>query len=155
MAHPSTHPWVGCLNKSIISRSIWFLVFWQDPTHYSIHLLTYRWGCLHKSKIFKQNWIISIKASFIWLLVIWHDPTHKPTKPLLGGGLGVQKPQHMCVCMHMYTHTHVKHVVSHLQFLNMYLLSLCTCVCVVCVCVYVCGALKTNPHPCVLRPPLL
>ena len=34
---------------------------------------THKWEWLHKSKIFKDNWIISIKLQFIWLLVIWHN----------------------------------------------------------------------------------
>ena len=56
---------------------------WAHPlTHPSTH----RWGCLHKSSIFKQNRIISISSSFI-KLVIWPDPTHSPIHPPTGGGV--------------------------------------------------------------------
>ena len=54
---------------------------WAYPlTHPSTH----RWGCLHKSEIFKQNQIISINSSFI-KLVIWPDPTRSPINPPIGG----------------------------------------------------------------------
>ena len=51
----------------------------------SIHPTTHRWEWLHKSKIFKDNWIILIRLWFIWLLVIWYnsmcDSTHTYTYP--------------------------------------------------------------------------
>ena len=46
------------------------------------------WRYLHRSWIYKQNWIIWLRSRFIWLLVTWHDlpinpsihpTTHTPT----------------------------------------------------------------------------
>ena len=56
-----------------ISHLTWLHPFTHTPTN--------RWGCLNISKIFKQNWIISIRSRFIRYLAIWPDPIHWPTEP--------------------------------------------------------------------------
>ena len=67
-----------------------------NPTiHPTTHTPTNRWGCLHKSYIFKQNLIILIRSRFIQFLVNWHECTHWPTNlstnpwsiypPIVGG----------------------------------------------------------------------
>ena len=60
----------------------------------SIHPTAHRWEWLHKSKIVKDNWIISIRLSFIWLLVIWHSsspqPTHQTIHPPMSGGVSTE-----------------------------------------------------------------
>ena len=60
----------------------------------SIHPTTHRWEWLHKSKIVKDNWIISIRLWFIWLLVIWHNsspqPTHQTIHPPMSGGVSME-----------------------------------------------------------------
>ena len=62
---------------------------WAHPL---THPTTHRWGCLHKSEVFKQNQVISISSSFI-KLAIWPDPTHSPTHspihPPIGGGVSI------------------------------------------------------------------
>ena len=60
----------------------------------SIHPTTHRWEWIHKSKIVKDNWIISIRLSFIWLLVIWHNsspqPIHQTIHPPMSGGVSTE-----------------------------------------------------------------
>ena len=46
-------------------------------THTPIH----RWGCLNKSQIFKQDWIISIMSRFIQFLLFLHECIHQLTHP--------------------------------------------------------------------------
>ena len=59
------------------------LFYFSDLTwaHPLTHPGANRWGCLHKSEIFKQNWTILIRSKFIRFLVIWHDPILQPTHP--------------------------------------------------------------------------
>ena len=62
----------------------------DPPIHPHTHTPTHRWGCLSKSQIFKQNWIILIQSTVIWPQPI-HQPTHLPTHqtihPPMDGGV--------------------------------------------------------------------
>ena len=51
------------------------------------HTPTHKWGSLHRSWIFKQNWNILIRSRFIQFLVIWPNPTQPPIHPPMGGGV--------------------------------------------------------------------
>ena len=102
---PSIHPPMGggastdveSSNRIEISRlgqgySIFSDLTWPHPsTHPTTHTPTHGWGSLHRCRIFKQNWNISIRSRYIRFLVIWPDPTHQPTQPTIihqpmGGG---------------------------------------------------------------------
>ena len=89
LCYPLTHPLTHHKSSNKIEFSelgqdlfnIYCLTWPQPLTHWSTHTPTHRWGCLSKSQIFKQNWIISIRSRLIKFLVIWPDPTHQPTHP--------------------------------------------------------------------------
>ena len=107
LTHPTIHPWVGvCLqitkSSNRIERSqlgqdlIFNNMTWPHPlTHWTTNPPTHLpcMGCLYKSQIFKQNWIILIRSRLIQLLFIWCDPTHWPTQPSTHGWGYVYKSQ--------------------------------------------------------------
>ena len=88
--HPHTHPWVGVSQQIInlqteLIYSIFSHLTWPNPlTHWPTQPPTHPpmgGGVSTNYKIFKQNWITSIRPRFIQLLVIWLDPTHWSTDP--------------------------------------------------------------------------
>ena len=46
----------------------------NSPIHPPTHTPTHQWECLHRFKIFKQNWNILICSSFITFYLIWRIP---------------------------------------------------------------------------------
>ena len=70
--------------RKIKAVSLWvYIIIWKcqknDPSINTPIYSPIGGGCLHKSQIFKQNWMISIRSRFISFFVIWHDPTNPPT----------------------------------------------------------------------------
>ena len=84
LTHSSTHRYLQTKSNYINKFKLYYIshLTWPHPLTYPlIHTSIHRCGCLNKSWIFKQNWMISIRSRFIWYLVIWPDPTHWPTEP--------------------------------------------------------------------------
>ena len=65
---------------------------WFDltpPINPPNHPYTHPWvGGLHRCRIFKQNWNISIRSRYIRFLVIWPDPPHQSTQPPIHPPMG-------------------------------------------------------------------
>ena len=136
-----------------------FSVFWPDsthqPTHQAIHPLS-GWWSLHRFKIFKQNWNISISSSAIefWLI---------PGSPW-GWGYGYMGvvvvrrcPPHTCTWTYMHTCTHVYDIIGNSQgfpqcglpfAIEIIMLNVYMCMCAhVCVCMHVCAHVWGYPQP--------
>ena len=86
---------------------------WPHPL---THTPSNRWGCLNKSNIFKQNWIISIRSRFIRYLAIWPDPIHWPTEPPIH--TTIHAPTHGWGCL--FQIINLQTVLNYLDYVKIY-----------------------------------